>query len=479
MTITWSLRIGWANPLMPTEESSRLVSFSIEDGRDNELDDYATGKMTIVLDNYDGRYSPWNTSSPLYPNVRPGKVVLLLAKYDSTTHATFLGNLQDVEIVGSKDDQRTVLTVYDLGYPRYCSIADIPLQTDELRIDELLVFPLVSSVTVVYGESHDRVVYFHSKNQNKLDLTRDLVRSDLGILISRSSLDYIPRQYNASLAPIDPRGEFTLDESDIHDLALNTPWSNVINHITINCQPYQKQAETTLWELWDQTVYVAPGQSVVLWAQFTDDAGNLIPADDIVTPVATTDYTAHTAQGGSGTNMTASMSVTADNYGVKSKLTVSNTHPTAAFYITSLKIRGCPIETTSASVTVEDATSIAAYGTRHLTRDCPYIQSVSQATDYANTLLYWYKDPTKEVTVRATSLFPDVLQWRPEDFVTFTSATYNIDERMRIIQRKLSATGSGLDVQAEIKMVSTSGRQYWILEDATWGVLGSTTILGY
>lgn len=61
-------------------EANRVLDWTIDRGRDTVINPsgsgftpYSVGTFRITLDNYDGRYDPWNSDSPLYGNLMPGK----------------------------------------------------------------------------------------------------------------------------------------------------------------------------------------------------------------------------------------------------------------------------------------------------------------------------------------------------------------------------------------------------------------------
>lgn len=61
-------------------EASRVLAWSVDRGRDsiinpsgNGFTPYNVGRLILTLDNHDGRYDSWNTSSELYGNLMPGK----------------------------------------------------------------------------------------------------------------------------------------------------------------------------------------------------------------------------------------------------------------------------------------------------------------------------------------------------------------------------------------------------------------------
>lgn len=62
-------------------------------GRQSELDRFEAGKCTVVVDNTSGAFSPENTSSPYYPNVKLMKRLRITATWDGTTYGLFYGQI--------------------------------------------------------------------------------------------------------------------------------------------------------------------------------------------------------------------------------------------------------------------------------------------------------------------------------------------------------------------------------------------------
>lgn len=60
-------------------------------GRASATDSFAAGMGMFSLRNDDGRYTPFYASSPLYPNVLPGRTCQLQVSYDSVTYDLFKG----------------------------------------------------------------------------------------------------------------------------------------------------------------------------------------------------------------------------------------------------------------------------------------------------------------------------------------------------------------------------------------------------
>tara|TARA_A100001201_G_scaffold140905_1_gene135065 strand:- start:215 stop:1483 length:1269 start_codon:yes stop_codon:yes gene_type:complete len=80
-----------------TDVSAYVRSFSINRGRQHDLDSFQTGTASVVLDNLDDRFNPLNTSSPYYDSansvtkITPFRQVRLQATQGGTTYTIFRG----------------------------------------------------------------------------------------------------------------------------------------------------------------------------------------------------------------------------------------------------------------------------------------------------------------------------------------------------------------------------------------------------
>jgi hypothetical protein len=106
--LQWECYFKWGSTDYVTtfNEADRITRFSIDRGRDEVfgkgINGYDIGVLRMVLDNFDGRYDPWNASSPLYGNIKPG-VNMTFGLYQSSTDYyidLFTGQLQDVKVDG-------------------------------------------------------------------------------------------------------------------------------------------------------------------------------------------------------------------------------------------------------------------------------------------------------------------------------------------------------------------------------------------
>lgn len=86
-----------------TNLSTRVVSFQIQRGRSDQLDNFDIGRLSIRFQNNDGALNPSNTASPYYPNLNP-RTPIRVRGYDqwyadlygssSAAHELFAGHTE-------------------------------------------------------------------------------------------------------------------------------------------------------------------------------------------------------------------------------------------------------------------------------------------------------------------------------------------------------------------------------------------------
>lgn len=81
-------------PVTWTDVSNWARSFTVHRGRQHELGRFEAGTVSLVLDNRDGRFSPFNTSSPYNPNVIPYVPVRIRGMWNGLTWPIFRGHIE-------------------------------------------------------------------------------------------------------------------------------------------------------------------------------------------------------------------------------------------------------------------------------------------------------------------------------------------------------------------------------------------------
>jgi hypothetical protein len=83
-------------------------------GAQRELQRVEAGTATIVLDNRDGRFTPFNAASPYFPDVLPMRRIRILATWNSITYPVFSGFVEGWPVHFPDDtDTETTITVAD------------------------------------------------------------------------------------------------------------------------------------------------------------------------------------------------------------------------------------------------------------------------------------------------------------------------------------------------------------------------------
>lgn len=83
---------GNLSDIVWTDVSSYVRSVSTQRGRNNELDEVATGTANVLLSNADRRFDPEYSSGPYYGAVTPGRPIRVRASYNGgTTYGVFFG----------------------------------------------------------------------------------------------------------------------------------------------------------------------------------------------------------------------------------------------------------------------------------------------------------------------------------------------------------------------------------------------------
>ena len=220
-------------------------------------------------------------------------------------------------------------------------------------------------------------------------------------------------------------------------------------------------------------------------------------ATTIITPVASTDYTANTESDGSGTDMTSSLSVACENrtnatyIAVGNKATASNSS-SGDLYVTLLKVRGTPM-TARQPVTLNsaDAQSIYDYGKQSQSMTIAGVEDVELVQAYADYYIQRYKDPIARYR-RVMFEYPEDASdpmYRPALILPLYFAGLRItDDWIEDVENTVLHWVAG--VRHEVDGRARTWRTTWFLEDyiqqAFWrvgdddlGVLDTSTRLAF
>jgi hypothetical protein len=174
----------------------------------------------------------------------------------------------------------------------------------------------------------------------------------------------------------------------------------MINRIILELHPRRVDAAATtvLFSLGNRPLIGAT--PVAFNAPYRDpESGRYVRVGGInmVTPVATTDYTLNANDDGSGADLTANFTVAAVFGGNSAALTVTK-NSGADGYLTKCQLRGKGVYAfESVIVDLKDTTSITKYGQMSQRIDMPYQSDVNLANTVAALILANNKEPRTKV----------------------------------------------------------------------------------
>mgnify|MGYP007071590816 CR=1 FL=1 len=466
--LRWFLEIDWNDDGVfdGSNDGFMLADLRTRRGRQNllrsdntGLEEVVTGEFEAELDNSDGRYDPYNITSPLYPYIQPG-VIFQLRVLDLATgieHDIMTGNITRIQPYRTGDGlERVKLRGEDGSTTLKDADVDAGVQSS-YRTDQAIAAILTAAGWT--GGSNldtftDTMSYWWGRGNSAWREIHDLVDASLGqffIAKGGAATFYSRLHSRASMQ--------TLTESDIlaeYGITVMMPWEVMRNDIRMTVNTRTAQSASELWRLSD-TPLVRAGESMDLWIDYRYN-NDTIPATGVITPVATTDYTMNSLANGSGTNLTGNFTVTATKFAETAKLTIANGGGTDG-YITLLKVRGQALTTTP--VTLVKAASSGRM--RRFMVDNPWLQSVNITQDIL-TVLYYYL-LSGQVYPRVQLLDNPALQFTPDLFslqsLAFPSKSISGDYATALIEHQwIDALGQ--KIRTTFYFEPRLGTSFWV-----------------
>lgn len=360
-----------------------------------------TGNCTLELDNSDGRYDPRNEESPLYPHLlttdeRFARVAVNNGdgggSYDLIT-----GKLVDfAPVTDGRGRKRFRLRIEDAMIHLRKREANIDIQPD-IKTNEA-IGAVLDDIGWPWGRTLDNAVetipYWWVFGRSPYNTIWELAESELGqfFVDVKGDARFISR-YHIDNDPL------SLSSEEISpEILERQPAETFRDKVVVRVHPRVLRATGVLWTLQDAPGYLGAGDTRELWPEYSY-ASRAVPAQNVITPVATTDYTANSNSAGSGTDLTTYLSVSLSNFGEGGRLTVRNTGGTGLYYW--IQVRGDALD-------APDAVSAkAGSGERVFLLDLPWQQKVASGQDAADYLYAALSNPAKNYIILSMTGLPD------------------------------------------------------------------------
>jgi len=418
--ILWRVMFDWNGDGIfdGDNEGGRLLDLNIERGRKTFLtpqgggfERVRPGRATLRLDNEDRRFDPRNTSSPLYPNVKPGRKVYVSA-FDLVTEVNevlFIGRIDDIVPLNAPGGGEVQIECLDYLAGLNDQVLSLGTSTQNTTITNAML-TLLEDVRGPAGQidtDTQPVIVLSVSKQNAGSMIHALADAGMGTyFVNRYGAGcYYARNHTYPAAT-------ALDQAILlNDPIVSQPWNEVYNHVTaIAARPIKMQPSV---------IYFLAGPVQLTAATPLTFEVNYSPA----TNAQVNGYTVNEDRFGTGDDLTDDTTVTASLGLDGGTVTVTCT---SDGWLTLLEIRGSAWNTVEEHKLKEDATSQATYGLRRMVLQSQFLQDPNYALSHATALLAFAKDDRESVTVQiearpATQFGLDLMQ--P---IALTAATLDI-----------------------------------------------------
>ena len=470
------------------DETAYRLSTETARGRDyaSQLTGRASaGQLLAQLINVSGRFASLYTSGALYPNIVPGRRVRLRTTLPSAA-TLWRGFLDDILPTPGGREWMPTVTLRASG----------PLRKVGARKAQTAMYTsLLTGTAVGYilddadWPTADRTIDAGQITLNRWKADGDFATNHLKE-IEETEFGYVGESADGKIVfedvhhrLISPHTVSQATFSDASGAALSyeaieqlDPWREIFNRIEALVELFTVQSLAVLWTLTGETPAISPGAAITIWAAYPnpDSATAAHSVDAWTTPVATTDYTANSAPGGGGSDLTGSVTVAVEKLANAMKMTFTNASASTA-YLTLVQARGTAVYRNDPMRLVEeDATSQTAYGPRTYPLPGTLYPSTTVARSYAQHALARYKDPLPvlRLTYQANQSAAHMTE----------ALTRDVSDRITVVASGTGASGAQLGINADFFVEAIRHRidlaGHWVTYDLSLAVNQDSWVLG-
>ena len=515
MAGSYTVLVDWNNDGDFTDSgddiTSDVLSLSWERGRDyaSQLQGRSVaGKLSAVLVNTGGKYSPSNTSSALTGNILPGRTVKVQAGSGSFPYTfpvafndgvRWQGKLDRILPAPAAEGVKTA-TLTAFGTLGYLNQFETQLASQTNRRTDQAVGDILDDVG--WTESDDRdldtgkttISRFWISGKKAIDALRLVEEAEAGFLLeSKSGQIAFQNRHHRITQTASTTSQATFSDADgaahtFVEVDQDDPLGTIVNHVEATARTFDTASVAVLWthpETGSASPTLAPGEAKTFEAEFPnpDAANSAMEVDAWTTPAATTDYLLNSASGGGGTNLTSDITVTQTKTAERMAITLTNSATGSDGYVTKLQARGTAVSTKNPCIVrAIDTTSQGIYGERKYVAKTQFIPTTSEAQDWCEYQVAIFASPTNILTMTIpASTSGNIGQVLGRDLSDRITVTATNDAKLGI--------SADFFIESERHQVSEGGQQHvaiWELSPASggysqfWvlgvGVLGTSTV---
>ena len=515
MSGSYTLLVDWNNDGDFTDSNDDIsgdtLSVTWSRGRD-----YASalqgrsvaGKLSAVLINTDGKYSPSNTSSALTGNILPGRSIKLQAGSGSFPYTfpiafndgvRWQGKLDRIKPAPAAAGRKTA-TLTAFGTLGYLNQFETQLASQTNRRTDQAVGDILDDVGWTSADDRDldtgktTISRFWMSGKKTIDALRLVEEAEAGFIKeSKSGQVAFENRYHRLTETASTTSQATFTDADgaahtFEAIAQADPLSTIVNHVEATARTFDTASVAVLWthpETGSASPTLAPGEAKTFEAEFPnpDAANNAMEVNAWTTPAATTDYLLNSASGGGGTNLTADITVTQTKTAERMAITLTNSATGSDGYLIKLQARGTAVSTKNPCIVrAIDTTSQGIYGERKYVAKTKFIPTTSEAQDWCDYHAVIYGSPTNILTMvipaSTSGNIGQALSRDLSDRITVTAtndAKLGVNADFFVESEKHTVTAGGTQHVTSWQLSPASGgySQFWVLGTS---VLGTSTV---
>lgn len=409
--VDWDGDDSFAEP--DSDISAYVLRAAWSHGRPNGPPDRApAGNITILLDNSDSRFSPYNTSSPYYGKVRPNLKVRVTMQVSGVVEVVVQaqGFLQTIipsvgEVIGVSTAE---LTAYGPLSQFATGEFEVALQ-ENIATGAAIVallngddFPTAER-SIDTGQETLSKWWVH-KGNSRIDCIQELADAELGTIREgrAGELIFDDRSHAFSASPDSRAGAVQAT----YGTGTLRPWNlkeldslpGIFNYVQANVRTFNNSETVTLITHCDvrngqggRPLLVPAGQTVAVVLEYpapTSPAGYIAVQEwGLVT------YEANTSEDATGTDITSDVAASRTELGPRLRLEFTNAGGSDA-YLVVLSVQGTAIvESDPIPIESKDDTSIGLYRKRPYPYPSQWITDQVDGQAWLDYVVSLYKDP--------------------------------------------------------------------------------------
>ena len=392
MALTWRLWVDWdGDGTFEADEGENLFGMTLHRGRKNVVrsngkgfEPPQVGAGTVMLLDEAGRYDPWNTDSPLYPNFTANKAFKIKVSDGVSTWPVAYGRIKRIKREAKG------------GYP-------------QVRMDVEDGWGMLRAAVwkamrrgIYAGEAMGLVLDEAGWPAGLRDLSDGVDEKAVWWASGETALAALHALAEAEYGELHMRGDGTVVFRDRHDMMsvaatvtaadiqrgirIPLPWETVRTMVEVSAYLIE-EVSGTLREFTTPTPIGGGSTEVFFW----DVTGGIYVED-----VSAVTWTATENQDGTGADRSGDVTVAVDVLApTRVKVTATNSAG-GTVWLQTVTMDGNGVQLSATTRQAENSAGAALYGERELAIDNRWLQDMYVAKDIADHLAWWYGDPAPE-----------------------------------------------------------------------------------